>query len=237
MAPAAPSELPPCVIMRAPKTCPLTSSTIPARIAQARLGEACRRKKAKIVTTKITVPVTPMARPAKSKSAWSKCVLRLKWEGTPRHCWKDTQTTSYKFATPSAIERSQPGTRHFGRNVMTQATKIAVKPKDSPKRIGLRQDTSPSREPPVTTSTTPWKTALANNKKPTKYRNFWYPPAWAQYPRSESRIAWISVLACLVSTMQFPQLSWNLVERTRLVAHHPIPHPHPSQRGGRGEKC
>src|SRR3989442_3395853 len=52
------------------------------------------------------------------------------------------------------------------RSVMIQATDKQVKPKDSPKRIGLRHEMSPSKEPPVTMNTPVWNTALTNSKKP-----------------------------------------------------------------------
>ena len=113
----------------------------------------------------MTIPANIIRIAIKKKTAASKGVLLLKWEGTPRHCCMATKNTSPKFASPSAPASSQPQTHHLGRKVMIQATDKQVKPKDSPKRIGLRHEMSPSKEPPVTMNTPVWNTALTTTAR------------------------------------------------------------------------
>ncbi len=44
---------------------------------------------------------------------------------------------------------------------------ISVSPNDTPKVIGLRQETGPCQEPPVTSSTPRWNRPLAISVAPT----------------------------------------------------------------------
>src|SRR2546422_8154783 len=131
---------------------------------KARRCPQCKKDKQR--PAKMTMPVTRIRKPIARKTAESNGVLLFKWEGTPRHCCIPTRNTSPRFARPRVPASNHPRILLFGRKVRNQATDMQVKPKDSPKRVGLRHEVSPSKEPPVTTSTPVWNTALASNKNP-----------------------------------------------------------------------
>jgi hypothetical protein len=95
--------------------------------------------------------------------------VSLKWAGTPRACWTVTQATSLVTAAPSSPAAVQPIALRTGTQVATQARVRVVRPKESPKVVGLRHDTAPDADPPATAHRVAWARPMRISPAPTRY--------------------------------------------------------------------
>lgn len=119
-------------------------------------------------TTATTVTIMPMA----LKTFASKDVAKLKWDGTPRQVCIVMSAVSATLTTPRDPSNTHDDVLPSRRAEATQAIVAAVMPNDNPNRSGLRQDSGPSNEPPVTNRTMPWKMpeAISNSPHASKKR-------------------------------------------------------------------
>ena len=111
--------------------------------------------------TMTTMPTTPIVAPIQTKTAASKGVAKLKWEGTPRQTCIVTRETSASTAMPRAPINSQLSERRVGRKLMTHVRQRVVIPKEKPKLIALRQEKGPVQGRLSIKKTPVWKTPLA----------------------------------------------------------------------------
>src|SRR5690625_198782 len=107
-----------------------------------------------VSTSRATATIDTMI-PITLKTAASKLVAKLKWEGTPHHVCIVMNAVSTTLATPSDPNSTHETVLRSRSVWATKAIVNAVIPNDKPNNMGLRQDSGPSREPPVTRSTMP----------------------------------------------------------------------------------
>jgi hypothetical protein len=133
------------------------------------LGEARMAVNASTVRIRITVAATATATPPiTTNSRLSNAVSLLKWAATPRQRCNETQTTSVVSATASGTSSSQPVRSVIRSWPATHARVMVVSPNDSPKVVGLRNETGPAHAPPTTSQATRWARPARMSAAPTR---------------------------------------------------------------------
>ncbi|MFF3458653.1 hypothetical protein ACFYXH_30930 [Streptomyces sp. NPDC002730] len=157
----------PYAIIAAPERRPTSSTAKPVRRARdipAGPSGRCLNEAIANVERTTTSSTPPTA--SAVATALSKGVSRLKCDGTPRHAWRvmpPTSSTQSAANRPSSTERARAPMRRYD---VTHATAISVRPKETPKVNGLRQETGPVHGPPSTKKTPRWKRPAAIRTAP-----------------------------------------------------------------------